>query len=512
MTPTENDNFCDVIKFFAEKSPGNPGDYSYRSALCQLLMKNASAEAASIWNLDAAGMLCLAYGTNVDAADMNAFSLKAGEGVSGAVVLSGKPINIHHAALDTHHSKRLDNLIGFQTKSMISAPIMHDGVLFGVINILNHATGKPFPRQWEERLSVTGVLYAQALALTGSAPYDKRPENKRPVQRFLNLHTDNTVVVGISPGIQNALSLALKAGRTDIPVLIYGETGTGKELLAKRVHEASLEKKTPFLAMNCAAISETLMESELFGHVKGAFSGAETNRKGKFAAASGGILFLDEIADMSLSCQAKMLRAIQGKKVVPLGSETEIDCNVRIVAATNHNLDELVRQGKFREDLYYRLCGLEITIPPLRQRPEDIELLAIYFLKKSSKARQKQLSDDAIGLLKNFSWPGNVRQLEQAIMAAVTVCDGDTIGPKHFPPWLHKAIKSDSVSSPVPLFSKLDCDMDTRIAEERKRYLEALRDSQFPMTGRWNISAAARMLNIPRKTLAYRIKKINLTP
>ncbi|MCG8552442.1 MAG: sigma-54-dependent Fis family transcriptional regulator [Desulfobacterales bacterium] len=507
------EKFSDLISFFNQKGPGIPGDRNYDLALCRILTRASSSEAASIWKLTPGARLCLAYGTNVDMAETGTFFLEVGEGISGAAALSQKTIAVHQAVADARHSARLDNIIGFHTKSMISAPIMAQGHLYGVINIVNRKAGGPFPEKWKERLSVIGALYAYALFSAGCprTAEDTHAEALKQSQGLID--PEKTVVVGIAPGIQSALGMALKAGRTDIPVLILGETGTGKELIARRVHEAGKEKERPFLAVNCAAVSESLMESELFGHVKGAFSGAVSNRKGKFAAASGGILFLDEIGDMSLPCQAKILRAIQEKKIVPLGSEKEVPCRVRIVAATNKDLNTLVLQGKFREDLYYRLCGMEIRLPPLRQRREDIELLATYFLKRAPETEQKILSDDAIEILKNFSWPGNVRQLEQAVMASAAISDKFQIYPEHFPPWLHKAMQEkthfdvqDGPSISNQVFPAMSADDEI----EKKRYLEALRATCFPGTGRWNISAAARQLNIARKTLAYRMQKLNL--
>ena len=505
--------FSDLISFFNQTGAGIPGDQDYDAKLCRILINASLSEAASIWRLNPEARLYLAYGTNVDMAEIGKFFLEVGEGISGAVALSQKTIAVHQTVADARHSERLDNIIGFHTKSMISAPIMAQGRLYGVINIVNRQAGGPFPEQWKERLSAIGALYAYALSLTG-CPRTVEYSNVEALKHSQGLiDPEKTVVVGIAPGIQNALRMALKAGRTDIPVLILGETGTGKELIARRVHEAGKEKESPFLAVNCAAVSESLMESELFGHVKGAFSGAVNNRKGKFIAASGGILFLDEIGDMSLPCQAKILRAIQEKKVMPLGSEKEVPCSVRIVAATNKDLNTLVLQGKFREDLYYRLCGMEIRLPPLRQRREDIELLATYFLKRTPETKQKILADDSIEMLKNFSWPGNVRQLEQAVMASAAISEQSQIYPEHFPPWFHKAMQEKArfddqdgaliSNKGFPIMSA-----DDEI--EKEIYLEALRTTSFPGTGRWNISAAARQLNIARKTLTYRMQKLNL--
>lgn len=509
--------FLDILEFFYRKPPGKPGDSDYDSAFCKILVEAASAEAASLWKLESTGRLRLVYGTNVEPDDAEDVFLEPGEGISGAAILTQKTIAVSQVGAITQHSTRLDDTIGFQTRSMISAPILYDGRLYGVVNILNYRLKEAFPRHWEDRLSAAGILYAQALALVGRLTSMSSLEKMKTDPTIVGSQSDKTVVVGISPAIQNVLYLSLKAGRTDVPVLIYGETGTGKELTAKRIHEAMITKGRPFLGVNCAALTETLLESELFGHVKGAFSGAASHRKGKFVAASGGTLFLDEIGDMSLSCQAKILRVLQEKKVVPVGSEKEIDCAVRILAATNKNLYEQVEMGNFREDLFYRLCGLEIHLPPLRERPEDIELLARYFLNRACKTGQQTFSSDALTMLKTYSWPGNVRQLEQAVLAGLTLCEDREICSEHFPAWFHHAMKRKLTAGKhgqqafivQSRFSE-KISMDSQDNLERERYLKALDRTRYTGTGRWNVSAAARDLGIARKTLVYRMKKLRI--
>ncbi len=286
MRPAKN--FIDVLGFFMEQAPGAPGGKDYNSDFCQLLAAAASAEAASIWNLDPSGNLRLAYGTNVDPMEADGFFLHQGEGISGAVAMTQKTIAVAQAFSNRQHSRRLDELIGYQTRSMISSPILYRGMLYGVVNILNYRFNKAFPTQWAERMTSLGILYAQALALAGKSVPSEPGEAHQNIKKNCVPGSHTTTVVGISPKIQNVLNLAFKAGRTDVPVLIYGETGTGKELTARRIHEANLKPKRPFSAINCAALTESILESELFGHVKGAFSGAVNHRKGKFAAASGG--------------------------------------------------------------------------------------------------------------------------------------------------------------------------------------------------------------------------------
>jgi len=224
-------------------------------------------------------------------------------------------------------------------------------------------------------------------------------------------------LIGTSLAFLSVVETASLVAKCDVPVLIRGETGTGKDLLAKSIHYNSPRKKGPFIARNCSAIPEALVESELFGHERGAFTGADKQRKGIFELANGGTIFLDEVGDMPLSTQVKLLRVIQEKKFTRVGGEKELEVDVRIVAATHQNLKELIKKGKFREDLYYRLQCIELEVPPLRKRSEDIPLLIQHFLDKLNERyhTQKKLSKDAPKVLLFYPWPGNIRQLETTI-------------------------------------------------------------------------------------------------
>jgi len=231
------------------------------------------------------------------------------------------------------------------------------------------------------------------------------------------LNTFMGIVFG-SEKMEKVISLVKKVAKTDATVLIRGESGTGKELIAKAIHNLSKRKNKPFVAVNCASIPDTLLEAELFGHKKGAFTDAYTDRMGKFEQANGGTIFLDEIGDMPLSLQAKILRVLQEKEVTPLGSNKNIKVDVRVLSATSRNLEEMVQKGEFREDIYYRLNVIPITLPPLRERIEDIPHLAEYFLLKSSQkhnAPKPELTEDAIKTLKEMEWRGNIRELENFI-------------------------------------------------------------------------------------------------
>jgi len=517
--------FSKLLQFFRDKQPALPGNQEFSAAFCRILVAAGSAEEASIWQLDSKNRLHPVYGTNFTSEEISEIILREGEGIGGAVVNSRQTMAVSQALGDPQHDSQLDERIGFRTRSMISAPILFGDMLYGVINILNHASGQAFPLEWNEKLSAVGVMYAAALAAADRLCLYDGSSNQND-RRAARVSEYKTVVVGASCPIQEALHLCVKAAMTDIPVLVLGETGTGKELAARRIHEAGSRANGPFIDVNCAAITETILESELFGHVKGAFSGATQSRRGKFVAAEGGTLFLDEIGNMSQSCQAKILRVLQEKKLSPVGSEKTVKCDARIVAATNQDLKKKVAEGRFREDLFYRLCGIEILMPPLRDRPEDIPLLVNHILKRAGDERKERdplyqtpaLSSQALQMLTAFNWPGNVRQLEQAVSAALAICDTDEVRPDDFPNWF---LQANSTCTDMPMLppvvesyrppEKTPSIIDGRNPhQERSRYLQALEATQYQGTGRWNLSAAARQLNIPRKTFVYQLKQMQL--
>jgi two-component system response regulator HydG len=242
-------------------------------------------------------------------------------------------------------------------------------------------------------------------------------------------------IVGSSPEFRKTFDMAMQAAPSHATVLLLGESGTGKELMARAVHEASSRPKGPFIAVNCAALPETIMEAELFGYEKGAFTGAVSRREGRFRQASGGTIFLDEVGEISLSVQVKLLRVLQESEFEPLGGKTE-KADVRVIAATNRDLEEEVKRGGFREDLFYRLNVIVITLPPLRRRRDDIPLLAEHFLARHAARNGKNLAGftkEALALLCGYCWPGNVRELENVVERAVVLCRGDVLGVEDLP-------------------------------------------------------------------------------
>jgi len=304
-----------------------------------------------------------------------------------------------------------------------------------------------------------------------------REENARLRREMLRVFAQENIV-GRSAKIAAILEMVRSVAPTNSTVLITGESGTGKELVARAIHEASQRREKAFVSINCGAFPETLLESELFGYLKGAFTGADTNRKGIIESANGGTLFLDEIGETSAGMQVKLLRVLQERMVRPLGGTQDISVDVRLIASTNRDLKALVDENQFREDFYYRVNVIPIHVPPLRERKDDVEPLARYFLKKYSLEMGKPAKDfdpAALSALLHYPWPGNVRELENAIEHALAVSGGrdEVVALEHLPEALHRMGAPGEKALEIP---KQGVDFETQIAQVEKRYLvEALR-------------------------------------
>jgi two-component system response regulator PilR (NtrC family) len=308
--------------------------------------------------------------------------------------------------------------------------------------------------------------------------------------------------IGEHPKMKEVFRVINKIAPTNSTVLIYGESGTGKEMVARAIHDRSPRNGHPFFAINCAAIPDTLMESELFGHEKGAFTGASNREIGIFEAADGGTVFLDEIGEMNVAMQAKLLRTIQEKEIRRVGGKVNIPVDVRIISATNKDLEMEIRRGRFREDLFYRLNVLRINLPPLRERGSDIAALAEFFVNKYGAAsgfRLKGIARPALKLLMNYPWPGNVRQLESVIERGVLMAEGDYIQPEDFPAEVHEEGSHEGKL-------RLELPVEGLSIEELERDLII---KAMDRSG-WVIAKAAPLLGMSYKTLQYRLEKFGI--
>ncbi|MBU5636034.1 sigma-54 dependent transcriptional regulator [Geomonas sp. Red69] len=350
-----------------------------------------------------------------------------------------------------------------------------------------HYLTKPFNRE-ELKVTVLKGLQLQGLS-----------EENRLLKEELSGRTEFKSIVGTSRAMEGVFSVVRKVADTEATVLITGESGTGKELVARAIHSGSSRRAAPFVAVNCAAIPRDLLESELFGHVKGAFTGAIRDKEGKFQLADGGTIFLDEVGDLPLELQPKLLRVLQERVVEPVGGTSLQKIDLRVVAATNADLERWIAEGKFREDLYYRLSVIPVQLPPLRERVEDVPLLIRYFCGKFG-AEAVTFSKEALQRLQEYAWPGNVRELENTVERLLIMREGDQIGVDELPAKI-------AAAAPAPEGGVLRLPAGGYSLEqlEMEVVLEALNRCD------WNQTAAARFLRIPRHTLIYRMEKYNIS-
>ena len=308
-------------------------------------------------------------------------------------------------------------------------------------------------------------------------------------------------IIGNSKAMQQICQIVEQSAESDTRILITGENGTGKEIVARKIHRLSTRRIEPFVAINCAAIPDTLIESELFGHEKGAFTGAVEMRRGKFELATGGTLFLDEVADMSPIAQSKVLRAIQEMRIERVGGNRQLITDARIVAATNRNLSEEIEQGRFRADLYFRLNVIPIHIPPLRERPDDIAPLVSYFLKQTARSTEWQLSEEALDILKRYRWPGNVRELKNFIERVTILSDSNILDANTVRTYLEILPKKDDNAASAYAGLELEA---ARIAFERDFITHVLSEQSG------NVTNVAKKLGVYPGTLYARMKKIGI--
>jgi len=334
------------------------------------------------------------------------------------------------------------------------------------------------------------------------------------LEEELKIKYDAGEIIGKSQKMKEVFKMIGRAASSDATVFITGESGTGKELVARALYMSSKRSKGPFVAVNCAAIPKELIESELFGYEKGAFTGAAELREGKFELADGGTLFLDEIGDMDISLQAKLLRVIQEREFYRIGGRIPIKVDVRIITATNQDIDNAIREKRFREDLYHRLNVITIFLPPLRERREDIPILAKYFLKRFSNelnSNVKNITDDAIDILKSHEWKGNVRELENIIKRAVVISSSDSIISEHLPFNADLKLKAAAKSNTDFILAKVQ---DT--IGKGNLYNEIIREVEKELLGvilkktEWNQLKAAEILGINRNTLSRKIKELGI--
>lgn len=436
------------------------------------------------------------------ASKLQSLRMPRGQGIAGAVLESGEAVMVADVRSDPRFYSAIDVELGARTRSLLCAPLRgHRGTL-GVIEVINKTEGDFTHSDVAFLEAIAGNV---ALALENAQLLEQARQTEAELrERVATLERERPQetrfpeLIASSPRMEGVLQLVEAAIASPITVLLLGETGTGKDVIARTIHFHGPRRERPFLALNCGALSEPLLESELFGHRKGSFTGAHADRRGLFEAADGGTVFLDEVGDMPAALQVKLLRVLESGEVVPVGSNEPRRVDVRVISATHKDLEDEVRCGRFRADLYYRLAVFPIVVPPLRERLEDLPALTRFLLRRIAERWQRAvptLTREALALLQSYSWPGNVRELEHELERACALSrDGEPLAPWHFSERLSRQA-SKRPTSPLRAARK---------AFERDYIAQVLAEQQG------NVSAAARALGLSRVMLQRKMKALGL--
>lgn len=429
------------------------------------------------------------------------------ESIAGWVAEHQEPQIINSAIDDSRFNPFVQNSTNYITKNMMAYPVVVNGRSVAVIEVLNKADNQDFTSEDLDVLELIGMQ--AAVAYRNLSDYRGKVDQIDLMQKSLKNASDYHNFIAKSPAVLDILKVLDSVAKMNSSVLIAGESGVGKELFAEQVHLRSDRKDKPFVRVNCGALSPTLLESELFGHVKGAFTDAVSNHVGRFEMADGGTIFLDEIGELPLDLQVKLLRVLQEKKFERVGSSETISLNVRVIAATNRNLEEMVEKGSFRSDLYFRLNVVPVNVPPLRERKEDLEVLSLHFLEKVKNESGKDFkgfSPAALEAMRAYYWPGNIRELENAVERACILGTPPYIEPVD----LHLPLSFDKAEIPEKAesgFALMDSALELKDAvnEFKKTYI-----ANVLAKSNWNQTEAAKRLGIQRTYLSRLLNELDI--
>lgn len=487
-----------------------------RRTILTLLLKTQKVERGSLWISHGDEYECIeALGR--DSEEILGLKIQKNQkSIVGWVIKHGK-MTIAEADKDARHNNEIENEFAIKSKLILCFPLLlKNGQVYGAVQLIETNTKSNRLNLEPEFLDrLQEMVDISSIALSNSLEFEDQKRKYIQLSKALRSIREKKTIVGQSKKVKDAMRLCLNYAATDYPVLIYGESGTGKELFANEIHSSSHRADKPFLIQNCSAIPENLLESELFGYKKGAFTGANNDKPGLFEAANGGTVFLDEIGDMDVNLQAKLLRVLQENEIKPLGGTSSKTIDVRIISATNKNLSEEVRSGRFREDLYYRLNVLPLNLPALRERKEDIPVLAEHFLKKeaaSSHRQPKEVTPNALEALCRYVWPGNIRELENTIKQFQATVTGNQINFTSLPS--HIKINKN----PSPNTNENQSEPKAEPKKDKSPQLNQMTWNEMEKTYilclleacKWNISEAARKANINRSTFDSRMKKLGI--
>ena len=433
--------------------------------------------------------------------ELKDIEIPPGVGIAGTVSKTGKMIISNDVQNDTRWYKKASEEGHLKVKSIACLPLILDKKVIGVIQFRDKATGGGFSDQDIDVIEKFSLMIPKFFQASKS-----RRALGQEFDRLKEKYMQRYTIVGESEAIQKCITMAERLANSKASVMINGESGTGKELFAHLIHDRGPRQTKPFISVSCGALPASILERELFGHEKGAFTSADSNKIGLFEAANGGTLFLDEIGEMPLDMQVKLLRVIQEEAFIRLGGTETIKVDVRIITATNRDLEEMVREGTFRQDLYYRIHVIGITLPALRDRREDIPDLVTYFLKKHTPQRRqadagesrpiKKVNKSLQAHLMGYSWPGNIRELENSIERAIVLTDGDELTPEAFP--------FESQDTPI------EVNVGSSLKEANDAFRHTFITNTLKSTG-GNRTKAAKILNVQRSYLSRLIKELQIS-
>ncbi|MEN6440824.1 MAG: sigma 54-interacting transcriptional regulator [Syntrophobacter sp.] len=507
-------NFCKAV---SEELDPEKLQHKFLAALLDL----QNVERGSIWVKAKGGYTCI-EAAGVQSEKIRGMSIDFSQpSLVGWVIENGK-MTIGEPGKDSRHFGQAEEGLDIKSRLILCFPLfLRTGEVYGAVQIIDTSAGGDRLNVDKSYLALLQQLIdIGSIALSNSLVYSDKVKENLKLKQTLDAIRSEQVIVGTSVSFQNAMKRAGEYARTDFPVLITGESGTGKELVAREIHRLSGRAHMPFMVQNCSCIPDTLLESELFGYRRGAFTGAVQNKIGLFEAADGGTVFLDEIGDMPAQLQARILRVIQENEIKPLGETRVRKVDVRIISATNRDLPDAITKGHFREDLFYRLNVLPLQIPALRERPEDIVPLLEHFMARESLrlgVARKMISKDALHFLMQYRWPGNVRELENFIRHIIVITHGDSVTcadlAGHFPgatdavtscaPAGNGAEKQDTSESPgTPQGNMFDGYSWERLERDYVTYLLE--------KNKWHITRAAKEAGVNRSTFDSRIKKLRI--
>ncbi len=479
------------------------------------ILKIQNVQRGSIWIKKENSYLCIeAAGAQSD--QIIGVSLDANKPSIVGWVIENKKMTVAETKSDRRHYREVEENLAVKSSMILCFPLFfRDKKVFGAVQIIDTAPEKSSLNLDESYLQqLQNLVDICSIALSNAILYSNELKKALHLRKALKSARAENVLIGQSPSFRTCIDLVKSYADTEFHVLITGESGTGKELIAELIHNQSTRKDRPFLAQNCSAIPETLLESELFGYKKGAFTGASRDKVGLFEAANGGTVFLDEIGDMPMSIQAGLLRVLQKNEIKPLGETRVRHIDVRIVAATNKDIKEMIAENRFRQDLFYRLSVLPVHLPPLKDRREDIPLLVRHFLEKEAikiGILEKRVTTEAMQCMVAYSWPGNIRELENLIRYLMVTAEDDYIEFNNLP--LHIREGNPGMESVQGT--------GTAAASTKELFEENLTRMTWPQLEKeyvisllkrhnWNITWAARTSGINRSTFASRMRKLNI--